>query len=149
VNADQLRRVLRFMLDENEFLSPFGLRALSREYIKEEPYRLPVNRMEYGVDYGPAESSNGLFEGNSNWRRPIWFPVNAAELLRRLTRISLKDDHQSRPVHRAQLQYSDDPHWRDLAPFYEYFHGDDGQSIEGPSRPPLHDSERILAEVQA
>jgi hypothetical protein len=75
VNADQLRRVLRFMLDENEFLSPYGLRALSRVH-KDEPYRLPVNGMEYRVDYEPAESSTGLFGGNSNWRGPIWFPVN-------------------------------------------------------------------------
>src|ERR1041385_1961241 len=75
VNADQLRRVLRFMLDENEFLSPYGLRALSRVH-KDEPYRLPVNGMEYRVDYEPGESSTGLFGGNSNWRGPIWFPVN-------------------------------------------------------------------------
>lgn len=75
VNADQLRRVLRFMLDENEFLSPHGLRALSRVH-KDQPYRLPVNGLEYRVDYEPAESSTGLFGGNSNWRGPIWFPVN-------------------------------------------------------------------------
>src|SRR5882724_1534131 len=75
VNADQLRRVLRFMLDENEFLSPYGLRALSRVH-KDKPYRLHVNGMEYRVDYEPAESSTGLFGGNSNWRGPIWFPVN-------------------------------------------------------------------------
>jgi mannosylglycerate hydrolase MGH1-like protein len=75
VNADQLRRVLRFMLDEREFLSPYGLRALSRVH-KDQPYRLPVNGMEYRVDYEPGESSTGLFGGNSNWRGPIWFPVN-------------------------------------------------------------------------
>jgi hypothetical protein len=63
------------MLDENEFLSPFGLRALSRVH-KDQPYRLPVNGLEYRVDYEPAESSTALFGGNSNWRGPIWFPVN-------------------------------------------------------------------------
>jgi len=75
VTGDQLRRVLQFMLDENEFLSPYGIRALSRVH-KEQPYRLPLNGVEYRVDYEPAESSTGLFGGNSNWRGPIWFPVN-------------------------------------------------------------------------
>jgi len=75
VDRDQLRRVLQFMLDENEFLSPYGIRALSR-YHKDNPYTLSVNGNEYRVDYEPAESSTGLFGGNSNWRGPIWFPVN-------------------------------------------------------------------------
>jgi len=75
VGRDQLRRVLQFMLDENEFLSPYGIRALSR-YHKEHPYTLAVNGMEYRVNYEPAESSTGLFGGNSNWRGPIWFPMN-------------------------------------------------------------------------
>jgi Glycosyl hydrolase family 63 C-terminal domain len=75
VDRDQLRRVLQFMLDENEFLSPYGIRALSR-YHKDNPYMLSVNGNEYRVDYEPAESSTGLFGGNSNWRGPIWFPVN-------------------------------------------------------------------------
>jgi hypothetical protein len=75
VDRDQLRRVLQFMLDDNEFLSPYGIRALSR-YHKDNPYALGVNGMDYRVDYEPAESSTGLFGGNSNWRGPIWFPVN-------------------------------------------------------------------------
>ena len=75
VGRDQLRRVLQFMLDENEFLSPYGIRALSR-YHKDNPYKLSVNGNEYRVDYEPAESSTGLFGGNSNWRGPVWFPVN-------------------------------------------------------------------------
>jgi len=119
--------------------------------------------MEYRVDYEPGESSTGLFGGNSNWRGPIWFPVNyllieslqkfhhylgddfkvecptgsgqymtlwevAAEISRRLTRIFLRDEHGARPVHAAS-QYRDDPHWRDLVLFYEYFHGDDGTGV--------------------
>jgi hypothetical protein len=75
VGADQLRRVLQVMLDEQEFLSPYGIRALSR-YHRAHPYTLAVNGMEYSVKYEPAESSVGLFGGNSNWRGPVWFPVN-------------------------------------------------------------------------
>ncbi len=75
VDGDQLRKVLRMMLDENEFLSPFGIRALSQVH-REHPYILNVGGGEYRVDYEPAESSTGLFGGNSNWRGPIWFPVN-------------------------------------------------------------------------
>jgi hypothetical protein len=75
VNQTQLRRVLQFMLDENEFLSPYGIRAVSRHH-RENPYVLHVNGTEHRVDYEPAESSTGLFGGNSNWRGPVWFPVN-------------------------------------------------------------------------
>ena len=75
VSREQLPRVLRFMLDEAEFLSPHGIRAVSRVH-KDHPYVLSLNGMEHRVDYEPAESSSGLFGGNSNWRGPIWFPVN-------------------------------------------------------------------------
>jgi hypothetical protein len=75
VNQEQLRRVLSLMLDEREFLSPYGVRAVSR-FHKENPYTLPVNGTVHRVDYEPAESSTGLFGGNSNWRGPVWFPVN-------------------------------------------------------------------------
>ena len=75
VNGEQLRRVLSILLDENEFLSPYGIRALSR-FHKDHPYVMPVDGTEYRVDYEPAESATGLFGGNSNWRGPIWFPVN-------------------------------------------------------------------------
>ena len=75
VNTEQLRRVLRFMLDEREFLSPYGIRALSGVY-RDRPFALPVNGHSHEVRYEPGESSSGLFGGNSNWRGPIWFPVN-------------------------------------------------------------------------
>jgi hypothetical protein len=162
VSGDQLRRVLKFMLDENEFLSSYGLRALSRVH-RDSPYRLPVKDMEYRVDYDPAESSTNLFGGNSNWRGPIWFPVNyllieslqkfhhylgddfkvecptgsgqymtlwevAAELSRRLTRLFLQNEG-GRAVHGRDAVFRDDPHWRDLVLFYEYFHGDDGSGV--------------------
>jgi hypothetical protein len=72
---DKLRRILLHMLDETEFLSPHGIRAVSRVH-SQHPYILTVNGQEYRVDYEPAESSTGMFGGNSNWRGPIWFPVN-------------------------------------------------------------------------
>jgi hypothetical protein len=75
VNRAQLPRVLRFMLDEGEFLSPHGIRALSERH-REQPYTLVLNGIHYQVRYEPAESSTGLFGGNSNWRGPVWFPVN-------------------------------------------------------------------------
>ncbi len=74
-NRPRLRRILRYMLDEEEFLSPFGIRALSR-YHQDHPYVLGVDGAEYRVQYEPAESSTALFGGNSNWRGPVWFPVN-------------------------------------------------------------------------
>jgi hypothetical protein len=163
VSRDQLRRVLRFMLDENEFLSPYGIRAISR-FHKDNPYVLQVNGTQHRVDYEPAESSTGLFGGNSNWRGPIWFPLNyllieslqkfhhylghdfkvecptgsgqmmtlwevSAELSRRLSRIFLRDDSGRRPVFGGTERFQSDPNWRDLVPFHEYFHGDNGAGI--------------------
>lgn len=75
VNCRRLKKVLRYMLDEQEFLAPYGIRALS-QYHREHPYTFSVNGTEYRVGYEPAESRTGLFGGNSNWRGPIWFPVN-------------------------------------------------------------------------
>lgn len=72
---ERLERVLKVMLDENEFLSPHGIRAISR-FHKEDPFVMQVNGEVHRVDYEPAESTSGLFGGNSNWRGPIWFPVN-------------------------------------------------------------------------
>jgi hypothetical protein len=163
VNRHRLKRVLGYMLDESEFLSPYGIRAISRYHL-DHPYKLPVNSMEYRVDYEPAESSTGLFGGNSNWRGPIWFPVNyllieslqkfhfflgdnfkvecprgsgqslnlwdiAGEISQRLTRIFLQDENGRRPVFGGTEKFQSDPHWRDLIPFYEYFHGDNGAGI--------------------
>ena len=75
VNKDRLRSILRYMLDENEFLSPHGVRALSR-FHKDHPYIMKVDGIDHRVDYEPAESRSGLFGGNSNWRGPVWMPVN-------------------------------------------------------------------------
>jgi len=75
VEPRKLPKILRRLLDESEFLSPHGIRALSRVH-RDQPYSLKIDGAEYGVRYEPAESSSGLFGGNSNWRGPIWFPVN-------------------------------------------------------------------------
>jgi hypothetical protein len=75
VNCRRLKQVLGYMLDEQEFLSPYGIRALSQHH-RDHPYTFSVNGTEYRVDYEPAESRTGLFGGNSNWRGPVWFPVN-------------------------------------------------------------------------
>jgi hypothetical protein len=75
VDREQLERILQVMLDEAEFLSPFGIRALS-QYHRAHPYELQVGGGKHSVHYEPGESSSGLFGGNSNWRGPIWFPVN-------------------------------------------------------------------------
>jgi hypothetical protein len=163
LNEEKLRRVLARMLDEREFLSPYGVRSLSRDHA-EHPYVLRVGHQEYGVSYLPAESDSGMFGGNSNWRGPIWMPVNALiirallqyymyygnnftiecptgsghqmtlyeiaeEIARRLTGIFLKDEHGRRPVYGGTAKFQDDPHWRELLLFYEYFHGDNGAGL--------------------
>ncbi len=163
VNRNQLTSVLRYMLNEEEFLSPHGIRALSR-FHHEHPYMLAVNGNQYSVDYEPAGSSTGLFGGNSNWRGPVWFPVNflliealqkfhhyygddftvecptgsgqkvtlwqaAREVSRRLTRIFLRGADGKRPVFGGIQPFQEDPNWRDLIYFHEYFHGDNGAGI--------------------
>ena len=75
VNPERLRRILTKMLDEREFLSPYGIRSLSK-FHEQHPYRFDVDGQEYRVGYLPAESNTGMFGGNSNWRGPIWMPVN-------------------------------------------------------------------------
>jgi len=163
VSPDRLRRILQRMLDEEAFLSPYGIRSVSREHHR-EPYVLRACGMSYSVRYEPGESSTGLFGGNSNWRGPIWFPVNyllieslqkfhhylgdhftveypahsgrqaslkkvAQDLSWRLSRIFLRDADGRRPVFGGHPKLNTDPHFRELIPFHEYFHGDDGSGI--------------------
>jgi hypothetical protein len=75
VNPERLRRILTKMLDENEFLGPYGIRSLSK-FHEQHPFVFHVQGQEYRVDYLPAESNTGMFGGNSNWRGPVWMPVN-------------------------------------------------------------------------
>ncbi len=161
-SRERLLRVLRYVLDENEFLSPHGVRSLSRVY--QNPYALQIDGTEYCIDYEPAESRSGLFGGNSNWRGPVWFPLNylliealeryhhfygdelkvecptgsgkmlnlcevAQELARRLSGIFMPDENGRRPCNGDDTRFADDPHWRDLVLFHEYFHGETGRGL--------------------
>jgi len=163
VNPSRLRRILARVLDEKEFLSPHGIRSLSA-YHRDHPYVFNVHGDEYRVGYQPAESDTGMFGGNSNWRGPIWMPMNALlirallnfysfygdtfrvecptgsgntmnlyevarEISARLVRTFLRDEHGKRPIHGGARPFQEDPHWRDLILFYEYFHGDNGAGI--------------------
>jgi hypothetical protein len=162
-SRERLERVLRYMLDEREFLSPHGIRSLSRIHA-EQPYHLHLEHGDYEVHYAPGESDSGVFGGNSNWRGPIWFPVNyliiealkryhhyygdeltvecptgsghrmhlgevADELERRLVSLFLPDDRGRRPCHGDSARHAEDPAFKDLVLFYEYFHGDTGRGL--------------------
>ncbi len=162
-SPEALRRVLRRLLDEDEFLSPHGIRSVSR-YHREHPFIFDWDSTRYQVDYEPAESATDQFGGNSNWRGPVWFPVNfllieslqkfhhylgddftvecptgsgvmlnlwevAAYLEQRSIGIFLQDRDGQRPVYGGTAKFQQDPHWRDLILFYEYFHGDNGAGL--------------------
>jgi hypothetical protein len=158
VNVDQLRGMLGHLYNEDEFLSRYGVRSLSKRH-EREPFVFNGQR----VEYEPAESSSKLKGGNSNWRGPIWFPTTfllieslrklgtafgnrytmtvpdveqpmqlrgmAHDLARRLIDIFLLDDAGRRPVFGGVRKFLEDPLWRDHPLFYEYFHGDNGAGI--------------------
>jgi len=158
----RLLRVLKYMLDENEFLSPFGIRSLSK-FHDQHPYVLETDGASQRVDYEPAESRSGTFGGNSNWRGPIWFPINylwvealeryhhfygdhlrvecptgsgrmlnlkevAGEIMSRLARLFLRGP-DGRAAWQSHARYAEDPDWRDLTLFYEFFHADNGRGL--------------------
>ena len=157
----RLHRLLNALLDENEFLSR-GIRSVSK--IHENPYTVKINGDEYGLKYEPGESANSLFGGNSNWRGPVWMPMNymlvqslrtlfqyygnslisacpaggdslgnldqiADDISKGLISLFKPDENGRRPVHGDNPLYQNDPHFKDLVLFYEYFHGDNGRGI--------------------
>jgi hypothetical protein len=163
LNQSELKRVLGYMLDEKEFLGPHGIRSLSRHHL-EQPFVFHVGAEEFRVQYLPAESNTGMFGGNSNWRGPVWMPVNVLilrallnlyqfygddftvecptgsgrfmtlfevtqEISRRLAGTFLRDPTGRRPIYGGTSKFQNDPHWRDLILFYEYFHGDNGAGL--------------------
>jgi Mannosylglycerate hydrolase MGH1-like glycoside hydrolase domain len=158
VDGDQMRGILRRVLDPTEFLSEFGVRSLSK-YHERQPFAFGHS----AVAYEPAEADAKIKGGNSNWRGPIWFPtsfllieslrnvgkaygdsfkvkapdgaaeitlVEAAEMMaNRLIRIFTRDATGRRPVYGGTTKFQTDPHWRDYILFYEYFHGDTGAGL--------------------
>jgi hypothetical protein len=163
LRGSRMKKLLRRALDETEFLSDYGLRALSR-YHKDHPYTFRWEEGEMSVAYEPGESRSGLFGGNSNWRGPIWMPMNyllieslrkfhhyygddfrvecptgsgrfmsigevADELSRRLSRVFLADESGQRPGNGGHPIPQQDPNFRNLILFYEYFHGDNGSGL--------------------
>jgi hypothetical protein len=158
VNQHQLERMLQRLHDEQEFLSRYGIRSLSK-YHEEHPFQ----REGAVVRYEPAESDNKIKGGNSNWRGPLWFPTTfliieslrklgtafgphvklttpaapipigfremARDIARRMIDIFLIDENGRRPVWGGALKFQTDPRWKDELLFYEYFHGDNGAGV--------------------
>ena len=147
--------------DEDQLLSPHGIRSVSRAH-HEHPFQMTLAGEDLRVDYEPGESHTRLFGGNSNWRGPVWFPINylilesmlkfhhyygddftiefpsgsrtmvpikgaANQLRMRLASLFLKDPDGHRPIFGNTTLFNDNPHFQDLIPFHEYFHGDTGR----------------------
>ncbi len=162
LDRDKLERLLRVMLDETEFLGAYGIRSLSK-YYEAHPISIDVDGVGFAIAYEPAESRSPLFGGNSNWRGPIWIPINyliiealqnfhffygdeyrvefptgsgvrltlwevATELSHRLLGIFARENGR-RAFNGGVEKFQNDPHFRDLFLFHEYFHGDNGAGI--------------------
>lgn len=163
VTRERLIDILKYMLDENEFLSEFGIRSLSK-YHEAHPYCLELEGKSFNVAYEPGESESFLYGGNSNWRGPIWFPINflliealqkfhhyygddlkieyptrsgnyftlfeiATDLSKRLNKLFLKDENGRRPIYGNDRIFREDPYWKELILFHEFFHGDTGKGL--------------------
>jgi hypothetical protein len=161
VPKERLLRILTRVLDETAFLSDHGVRALSK-FHADHPYQIEIEGRVLTVKYVPGEGDSGMFGGNSNWRGPIWFPVNILllnaleryhavygidfkvecpsgsgtmltlqevqeEIARRLVKLFLRDSQGRRPAHGDEQRYIDNPNWKDLVLFSEYFCGDTGR----------------------
>lgn len=162
VPRDRLEHLIEALLNEAEFFGPGGIRSISKTH--EDPYVVNIEGQEFGLKYEPGESTTSLFGGNSNWRGPIWMPMNylivqslrtyhyyyedtlmvecptgsgrtvnlataADDISQRLISIFQQDDTGKRPVHGDYQVYQDDPYFRDLVLFYEYFHGDNARGV--------------------
>jgi hypothetical protein len=159
----RLKALLLRLLDETEFLSDYGVRSVSKAHA-ETPFVLEHDGARFMADYEPGESTSNLFGGNSNWRGPIWMPINflliealyeferfygndftvecpsgsgkfarlsevAEEISRRLCRLFLRDAGGRRAVHGDRPELQADPRFKNLVPFHEYFHGDNGRGL--------------------
>jgi hypothetical protein len=159
VDHKQLSRIMDRVWDETEFLSPYGIRSLSRAHLQ-QPFEMDGMR----VGYEPAEALTAMKGGNSNWRGPIWLPANfllieslrklgtafghqltltppaaggrpmtfqdmARELADRLIRLFMPNEAGDRPVYGGDARWKSDPHWREYLWFHEYFHGDNGKGL--------------------
>ncbi|MGH7322220.1 MAG: MGH1-like glycoside hydrolase domain-containing protein [Candidatus Rokuibacteriota bacterium] len=159
VDQEQMMGLLRRILDADEFLSPFGLRSLSKHH-EAHPFHFGQSH----VRYEPGEAESKIKGGNSNWRGPVWFPTTflmieslrklgtaygptlqvpadgrdgplkslrdvAEGLANRLIRIFTRDASGRRPVYGSARKFQEDPHWRDLILFYEYYHADTGEGL--------------------
>ncbi|RMG23345.1 MAG: glucosidase [Bacteroidetes bacterium] len=157
----RLEKMLTALLDEQEFFAPGGIRSLSK--IHQTPYTIDILGQTYSLSYEPGESRTSMFGGNSNWRGPVWMPMNylliqslqelhkyygkelklacpsgssrvvdlrqvSLDIARRLISIFERDQQGRRPVHPEAI-YQQDPHFRDLLLFYEYFHGDNSRGL--------------------
>lgn len=162
VPKDRLQRLLKALLDEKEFLSKGGIRSISK--IHEHGYSVNINGEEFGLNYQPAEGTSSLFGGNSNWRGPVWMPMNyllvkalrqycdyygpdcqvefptgsgnkmmlsdvSEEISKRLVSIFEIGEDGHRPANDQYNIYKDDPYFKDLILFYEYFHGDTARGV--------------------
>ena len=162
VPMERLKKILPALFDEKEFLSPGGIRSISK--VHEAPYSVKINGEEFGLNYQPGEGHSSLLGGNSNWRGPVWMPMNyllllairqygeyyrdelqidfptgsgnsmnlgdiSQEITERLIAIFTKDTHDHRLVNGREGIYSQDPHFKDLILFYEYFHGDNASGV--------------------
>jgi len=162
VPKKRLHRMLQALLSEEEFLAPGGIRSLSK--IHQEGYSVEIAGEAFGLRYEPAESRSGLFGGNSNWRGPVWMPMNylileslryfndfygndftaecptgsgrsvdlgqvVQDITQRLISIFTHDEDGKRNAHGADDVYRDNPHFKDLILFYEYFHGDNCRGV--------------------
>lgn len=162
VPRKRLERMMESLLDEKEFLAPGGIRSLSK--IHEKSYEINIKGQVFGINYQPGESNSSLYGGNSNWRGPVWMPMNyllllslkkycdyfkgqccvtfpagtgssmplsmvSIKLAERLVAVFKKDNEGKRPVHNNTPQYQNDPNFKDLVLFYEYFHGDNSRGV--------------------